>query len=124
MRAHSENAMAVAKFLEAHEKVSAVHYPGLETHPSYEIAKNQMSGYGGLLSFEVVGGEKEALKVANSVKMIVQATSLGSTHSYIEHRASVEKELTISPESLLRLSVGLENAIDIKADLAQALDNI
>lgn len=124
MRAHSENAMAVAKFLEAHEKVSAVHYPGLETHPSYEIAKNQMSGYGGLLSFEVVGGEKEALKVANSVKMIVQATSLGSTHSYIEHRASVEKELTISPVSLLRLSVGLENAIDIKADLAQALENI
>ncbi|WP_026865957.1 trans-sulfuration enzyme family protein [Jeotgalicoccus marinus] len=124
VHAHAKNALDVALFLESHNKVKAVHYPGLKSHPSHAIAKGQMSGFGGLLSFEVEGGADEALKVANSVEMIVQATSLGSTHSYIEHRASVEKELTISPDSLLRLSVGLENVEDIIADLNQALEQI
>lgn len=124
VHAHAKNALDVALFLESHDKVKAVHYPGLKSHPSHDIAKEQMSGFGGLLSFEVEGGADEALKVANGVEMIVQATSLGSTHSYIEHRASVEKELTISPDSLLRLSVGLENVEDIKADLNQALEQI
>ena len=124
VHAHAKNALDVALFLESHNKVKAVHYPGLNNHPSHDIAKGQMSGFGGLLSFEVEGGADDALKVANSVEMIVQATSLGSTHSYIEHRASVEKELTISPENLLRLSVGLENVEDIKADLNQALEQI
>ena len=124
VHAHAKNAMEIALFLESHDKVKAVHYPGLKGHPSHDIAKEQMSGFGGLLSFEIKGGADEALKVANSVDMIVQATSLGSTHTYIEHRASVEKELTISPDSLLRLSVGLENVEDIKADLSQALEGI
>lgn len=124
VHAHAKNALDVALFLESHNKVKAVHYPGLNNHPSHDIAKGQMSGFGGLLSFEVEGGSDDALKVANSVEMIVQATSLGSTHSYIEHRASVEKELTISPDNLLRLSVGLENVEDIKADLNQALEQI
>lgn len=124
VHAHAKNALDVALFLESHDKVKAVHYPGLNSHPSHDIAKGQMSGFGGLLSFEVEGGADDALKVANSVEMIVQATSLGSTHSYIEHRASVEKELTISPDNLLRLSVGLENVEDIKADLNQALEQI
>ncbi|MCK1976397.1 PLP-dependent aspartate aminotransferase family protein [Jeotgalicoccus huakuii] len=124
VHAHAKNALDVALFLESHNKVKAVHYPGLNNHPGHDIAKGQMSGFGGLLSFEVEGGADDALKVANSVEMIVQATSLGSTHSYIEHRASVEKELTISPDSLLRLSVGLENVEDIKADLNQALKQI
>ena len=124
VHAHAKNALDVALFLESHNKVKAVHYPGLNNHPSHDIAKGQMSGFGGLLSFEVEGGADDALKVANSVEMIVQATSLGSTHSYIEHRASVEKELTISPDNLLRLSVGLENVEDIKADLNQALEQI
>lgn len=83
-----------------------------------------MSGFGGLLSFKVKGSDKDALKVANTVEIITQATSLGGTHTYIEHRASVEKELTMAPDNLLRLSVGLENPEDLKEDLEQALSNI
>ncbi len=118
------SAREIVAFLEAHDKVEAVLYPGLDSHPGHEIAARQMSDFGALLSFKVKGGEEEALKVANTVDIITQATSLGGTHTYIEHRASVEKELTKAPDNLLRLSVGLENAEDLKEDLAQALDQI
>lgn len=124
MRVHCANAKEIADFLKQHDRVEAIHYPGLENHPSHEVAKKQMSDFGGLLSFQVKGGEKEALTVANTVALITQATSLGGTHTYIEHRYSVEKELTRAPENLLRLSVGLENADDLKEDLDQALSNI
>lgn len=118
------NAKRIVEFLDSHDKVEAVLYPGLTSHPDHETAARQMSDFGGLLSFKVKGGEAEALKVANAVKIITQATSLGGTHTYIEHRASVEKELTKAPENLLRLSIGLENAEDLKEDLEQALDHI
>lgn len=118
------SAKIIADFLEAHEKIEAVYYPGLKSHSGHDIAAKQMNGFGGLLSFKVKGSEKDALKVANSVNIITQATSLGGTHTYIEHRASVEKELTMAPDNLLRLSVGLENAEDLKEDLEQALSNI
>ncbi|SDK87491.1 trans-sulfuration enzyme family protein [Lacicoccus qingdaonensis] len=118
------SAKIIADFLEAHEKIEAVYYPGLKSHSGHDIAAKQMKGFGGLLSFKVKGSEKDALKVANSVNIITQATSLGGTHTYIEHRASVEKELTMAPDNLLRLSVGLENAEDLKEDLEQALSNI
>ncbi|MCG1010783.1 PLP-dependent transferase [Salinicoccus sp. ID82-1] len=124
MRVHCANAKAIAEFLAQHDRVEAVHYPGLPSHPSHDIAKRQMSDFGGLLSFQVKGGEKEALKVANTVEILTQATSLGGTHSYIEHRASVEKELTRAPENLLRVSVGIENVDDLKEDLDQALSRI
>ena len=118
------NAKKIVEFLDSHDKVEAVLYPGLKSHPDHETAARQMSDFGGLLSFKVKGGEAEALKVANAVKIITQATSLGGTHTYIEHRASVEKELTKAPENLLRLSIGLENAEDLKGDLEQALNHM
>ncbi|WP_052255293.1 PLP-dependent aspartate aminotransferase family protein [Salinicoccus sp. YB14-2] len=118
------SAKIIAEFLETHDMIEAVHYPGLKSHPSHEIAAKQMTGFGGLLSFKVKGNEEDALKIANTVKIITQATSLGGTHTYIEHRASVEKELTMAPDNLLRLSVGLENPEDLKEDLEQAFSNI
>jgi cystathionine gamma-synthase len=121
MRLHCENARQVAEFLFTHPGVSRVHYPGLPSDPGHAIASRQMSDFGGMLSFEVHGGRAEAFAVASRLKLIVRATSLGGTHSLIEHRASIEGAFTRSPESLLRLSVGLEGAPDIIADLDQAL---
>jgi cystathionine gamma-synthase len=121
MRLHCENARQVADFLSTHPAVSRVHYPGLAGDPGHAIASRQMLDFGGMLSFEVHGGRPEAFAVASRLKLIVRATSLGGTHSLIEHRASIEGAFTRSPESLLRLSVGLEGATDIIADLDQAL---
>jgi cystathionine gamma-synthase len=121
MRLHCENARRVAEFLSTHPAVTAVHYPGLASDPGHAIACRQMRDFGGMLSFEVRGGREEAFAVAARLKLIVRATSLGGTHSLIEHRASVEGVFSRSPESLLRLSVGLEGAEDLIADLDQAL---
>jgi cystathionine gamma-synthase len=121
MRAHSENAMKVADFLARHEKVARVHYPGLRSHPGYEIAAKQMSAFGGMLSFEVKDGRNAAMAVAAKTKIFTRATSLGGVESLVEHRASIEGAGTTSPEGLLRLSIGLENAGDLIEDLDQAL---
>jgi cystathionine gamma-synthase len=121
MRLHCENARRVADFLSTHPAVSLVHYPGLASDPGHAIAGRQMSDFGGMLSFEVHGGRDEAFAVASRLKLIVRATSLGGTHTLIEHRASIEGVFSRSPQSLLRLSVGLEGAEDIMADLDQAL---
>src|SRR5947207_2343986 len=121
MRAHSENAMRVAEFLARHPKVARVHYPGLRSHPGHEIAAEQMSMFGGMLSFEVKDGYDAALSVAAKTKIFIRATSLGGVESLIEHRASIEGPGTTSPEGLLRLSIGLENADDLIEDLDQAL---
>ena len=121
MRGHSENAMRVADFLSGHRKVSRVHYPGLKLHPGHEIAAKQMSMFGGMLSFEVKDGRDAAMSVAAKTKIITRATSLGGVESLIEHRASIEGAGTTSPEGLLRLSIGLENADDLIEDLDQAL---
>jgi cystathionine gamma-synthase len=121
IRLHCENARRVAEFLSTHPAVSVVHYPGLASDPGHAIAGRQMRDFGGMLSFEVRGGRDEAFAVASRLKLIVRATSLGGTHSLIEHRASIEGAFSRSPESLLRLSVGLEGAADIIADLDQAL---
>lgn len=120
-RAHSENALKVASFLSHHRKVEAVHYPGLEGHPGYEIAARQMALFGGMVSFQVQGDQDRAFAVAAKVRIFTRATSLGGTESLIEHRASIEGPGTRTPENLLRLSVGLENADDLMDDLAQAL---
>jgi len=122
MRAHSENAMKVADFLAQHRKVARVHYPGLQSHPGHEIAAQQMSMFGGMLSFEVKDGYDAALSVAAKTKIFIRATSLGGVESLIEHRASIEGPGTTSPEGLLRLSIGLENADDLIEDLDQALE--
>jgi cystathionine gamma-synthase len=122
MRAHSENGMKVAEFLAQHRKVESVHYPGLRSHPAgYEIARRQMSMFGGMLSFQVKDGGDAAMSVAAKTKIFTRATSLGGVESLIEHRASIEGPVTTSPENLLRLSIGLENADDLIEDLDQAL---
>ena len=121
MRAHSENAMKIAEFLTQHRKVARVHYPGLSFHSGHEIARRQMSMFGGMLSFEVKDGRDAAMSVAAKTKIFTRATSLGGVESLIEHRASIEGAGTTSPEGLLRLSIGLENADDLIEDLDQAL---
>lgn len=121
MAMHCANAMEVARFLDAHPRVERVHYPGLEDDPGHALAARQMSGFGGMLAFDVVGGRDEAFAVAAHVKVIARATSLGGTHSLIEHRASIEGPTTRAPANLLRMSVGLEHADDLKEDLNRAL---
>ncbi len=121
LRVHSENAMRVAEFLSAHASVEAVHYPGLPSHPGHEIAKRQMSAFGGMLSFRVRGGRDAAFAVVSKTKLFISATSLGGVESLIEHRASSEGPATTTPENLLRLSVGLEHPDDLIEDLDQAL---
>ncbi|WP_420615461.1 trans-sulfuration enzyme family protein [Candidatus Palauibacter sp.] len=121
MAMHCANAMELARFLNAHPRVERVHYPGLEDDPGHALATRQMSDFGGMLSFDVVGGREEAFAVAANVDVIARATSLGGTHSLIEHRASVEGAATRAPENLLRMSVGLEHVDDLKEDLDRAL---
>jgi cystathionine gamma-synthase len=121
MRAHAENATKVADFLTQHRQVERVHYPSLRSHPGHDIAQRQMSMFGGMLSVEVKGGRDAAIGVTTKMKIFIRATSLGGVESLIEHRASIEGPGTTSPEGLLRLSIGLENADDLIEDLDQAL---
>lgn len=123
VRAHADNALAVARFLAGHPGVEAVHYPGLPGHPGHAVAVRQMrGGFGGVLSFQARGGRDAALAVAAKVRLVTRATSYGSAESLIEHRASIEGPESRTPANLLRLSVGLEHPDDLIEDLAQALD--
>jgi len=125
VRRSAENALLIARFLQSHPVVNQVHYPGLAQHPGHEIAARQMDGgFGGLLSFQVTGGAKAALKVAGALEYIVSATSLGGVETLIEHRHSVEPPETNIPENLLRLAIGIEHVDDLIADLRQALDSV
>ncbi len=117
----SANALAVARFLEKHPAVEAVHYPGLPSHPGHAVARRQMSAFGGMLSFRVRGGREAALSAAARLRVFTNATSLGGTESLIEHRASSEGPGSPTPANLLRVSVGLEHPDDLVEDLAQAL---
>lgn len=121
MQAHCNNAKKVAEFLHQHPKVSVVHYPGLEGNPFHALAKKQMSGFGGMLSFEVKGGKNAAMALAANVDIFTRATSLGGVESLIEHRASIEGPESKTPQGLLRVSVGLENGDDLIEDLTSAL---
>jgi cystathionine gamma-synthase len=121
MRGHTENALAVARFLADHPAVEAVFYPGLPGDPGHAVASRQMRGFGGMLSFVVPGGRERAFAVAARLSLFRRATSLGGPESLIEHRASIEGPGTRAPEGLLRVSVGLEHPEDLIADLAQAL---
>lgn len=122
MQAHCANALRVAQFLHQHPKVSAVHYPGLESSAFHQLARQQMSGFGGMLSFETRSGKDAAMAVAANVAVFTRATSLGGVESLIEHRASIEGPDSKTPQGLLRVSVGLEHADDLIEDLAQALE--
>jgi cystathionine gamma-synthase len=122
VRQQSANALAVARSLESHPRVARVHYPGLERHPGHALATRQMhGGYGAVVSFELPGGAAEALAVVARARLFTRATSLGGVESLIEHRASVEGPQSQTPQGLIRLSIGLENAEDLVADLGQAL---
>jgi cystathionine gamma-synthase len=129
MKAHEENAIAVAKFLESHPKVAKVNYPGLENHPQHELAKKQQSGFGGMMSFEVKGGIEETNKVLRSTKIFSLAESLGGIESLICHPATmthasmdpVQKEKVGINERLIRLSVGIEDVNDLIEDLNAVL---
>lgn len=132
MQRHCENAMKVAEYLNAHPKVSKVYYPGLKDHEGYEIAKKQMTGFGGMMSFELEGGFEAGKTLLNNLEMCALAVSLGDTETLIQHPASMThsaytkeelKEAGI-PEGLVRLSVGLENIEDIIADLDKAFEKI
>jgi cystathionine gamma-synthase len=122
IRGHVHNAQLLAEFLEKHSKIEKVMYPGLLSHPQHQIAKDQMLNFGGMLSFCVKGGQDEAKRVINGLKLFTQATSLGGVESLIEHRASVEGPDTKTPLNLLRVSVGLEHIDDLVADIMQALN--
>jgi cystathionine gamma-synthase len=123
MEKHCANAAKIAAALGDHANVDVVHYPGLASHEGHDIAKKQMSDFGGMVSIELAGGREAALKMASKVKIFTNATSLGGVESLIEHRASVEGANATSPQSLLRLSVGLEHSDDLIADALQALDS-
>jgi len=122
VRQQSANALEVARFLAADSRLERVHYPGLGQHPGHALATRQMrDGYGAVVSMQVPGGAAEALAVAGRVQLFTRATSLGGVESLIEHRASVEGPHTQTPQNLLRLSIGLEAAADLIADLDAAL---
>jgi cystathionine gamma-synthase len=124
------NAQAVAEFLAAHPRVAAVHYPGLASHPEHDVAKKQMRGFGGVVSFEVRGDIDAASRVVDACRIPYLAVSLGGVESLIEQPAimsfyelTTEERLEIGiKDNLIRYSVGIEDAEDLIADLAQALD--
>jgi len=130
MKKHNTNAQAVAEYLEAHPKVSQVTYPGLPSHQSHHIAKKQMSGFSGMISFELTGGIPAGKTVMNSVKLAKLAESLGAVETMITHPATMthadvpkeDREARGLTDGLVRISVGIENPEDILADLEQALD--
>lgn len=122
MAVHCSNAMQLARHLEGHPQISDVYYPGLPSHSGHRIAAKQMNAFGGMLSIVLRGGRKNALAVAAALQIFTRATSLGGNHSLVEHRASIEGPSTMAPEGLLRLSIGLEHADDLQADLDRSLN--
>src|SRR5437016_2063152 len=131
MQRHSANGLALAQFLAAHPKVRRVYYPGLPTHPQYELARKQMRGFGGMLAFEV-GSLEAARRVLNGVRLHALAESLGGVETLISHPATMthasvpaerRKEIGIT-DGLVRISAGIEDIDDLKEDLAQALDAV
>ncbi len=129
MERHADNAMKIAQFLESHSKVRNVIYPGLESHPQHELARNQMSGFGGMITFFIKGGLESARSFLERVEIFSLAESLGGVESLIEHPAimthsslpkEVREKLGISDE-LIRVSVGIENIDDLIDDLDKAL---
>lgn len=122
VRHQSASALTIARHFAKSAQVSAVLYPGLESHPGHEIAARQMTGgFSGMLSIRVAAGEAAAIRAASRVKIWKRATSLGGVESLIEHRASIEGPTSPCPPDLLRLSVGLESVEDLVGDLEQAL---
>jgi len=130
MRVHSDNALALAQWLQAHPKVKKVNYCGLADHSGHELAKKQQRMFGGVLSFEVEGGREEAWKVVDATRMISITANLGDAKTTITHPGTTthgrlseeERQKAGITQALLRVAVGLENVEDIKRDLAAGLD--
>lgn len=129
MKEHEKNAFAVAHFLQSHPAVEAVYYPGLENHPNYEVAKSQMTGFGGVVSFKIKGGQAEANTFFKRLRIFVLADSLGGVESLAnystkmthEHFPAHLKEKIGITDNLIRLSIGIEDVEDLLADLKHAL---
>ena len=132
MERHEQNAKKVAEFLEGHAKVKSVIYPGLASHPQHELAKRQMSGFGGMISFYIDGDLAAASRFLEAVKIFTLAESLGGVESLIEHPA-IMTHASVPPENrkalgiddgFVRISVGIEHIDDLLADLSRALDTV
>lgn len=132
MERHCENAIDIAGYLESHPKVRRVYYPGLESHPQFELARRQMSGFGGMISFEMDGGLEEARTFLEGLRIFSLAESLGGVESLVEHPALMthasipreEREKVGISDSLIRASVGIEDVEDLKEDLDKALQRV
>ncbi len=130
MYRHAENAQRVAEFLENHDKVARVSYPGLPSHPQHEVARAQMSGFSGMISFELTGGIPAGTALMNGVELCGLAESLGAVETMITHPATMthaevpadERAARGLTDGLVRLSVGIEDVEDIIEDLSQALE--
>lgn len=130
MDRHCQSALKLAELIEGHFAVEVVYYPGLKSHPQHELAKQQMSDFGGMIAFELNGGYEAGIRFMDSVKLAMRAVSLGDAETLVQHPASMT-HITYPPEErlkhgisegLIRLSVGLENIEDLMADIQQALD--
>jgi cystathionine gamma-synthase len=126
MDRHCANAQRIAEMLATHPAVTRVHYPGLASHPNHEIAKAQMRGFGGMVSFQVRGGQQHAVDLCARARLFTLGESLGGVESLIEHPARMTHASTAGsplevPDDLVRLSVGIEDAADLIADLEQAI---
>ncbi len=130
MDRHCQSAQALAEYIETHPAVEAVYFPGLKSNPQYELAKRQMSQFGGMIAFELKGGYEAGIRFMDSVELAIRAVSLGDAETLVQHPASMT-HITYSPEErlehgisegLVRLSVGLENLEDLMADITQALN--
>jgi cystathionine gamma-synthase len=127
MQRHSDNAATIAEFLAGHPKIETVLYPGLPSHPGHEIAKRQMTGFGGMISVRLRGGLQAARDLCSRTELFILAESLGGVESLIEHPGAMTHASTAGsqlevPDDLVRLSVGIEDLADLLADLEQALD--
>jgi cystathionine gamma-synthase len=126
MDRHCANAERVVEFLSSRPEVSAVLYPGLPEHPGHEVAARQMAGFGGMVSVRLAGGEEAALRLCERTELFILAESLGGVESLVEHPARMTHASAAGsplevPDDLVRLSVGIEDAEDLLADLEQAL---
>ena len=132
MEQHNTNGMAIAQFLDKHPRVRRVYYPGLKTHPNHKIARGQMSGFGGVVSFEIEGGMKTTSRFVDELEVPYIAPSLGGVESLVEQPAIMsyyemdrDERLQIGiKDELVRYSTGIENAEDLILDLEQALEKI
>jgi len=129
MEAHTRSATELAQWLSKQSGVERVHYPGLESHPQYELAASQQQGAGGILSFELEGGKEAAWRLINATQMISITANLGDTKSTITHPATTthgrltaeDKEQAGIRDGLIRIAVGLEDMVDLKRDLLRGL---